>query len=88
MDDQANAALRANSQDRARLESHIENRLHRFRDVNWRKADTATRQPSPTVTRSTGDPVERIARLARLRDRGVLSSEELEAPKRELLERL
>jgi Short C-terminal domain len=42
---------------------------------------------APTVTRND-DPLATIKRLAELRDAGALTSDEFEAKKRELLDRL
>lgn len=58
-----------------------------LQEAHQRRAASFTQQP-PTPASSQPDPVEQLARLGELRDKGVVSSEEFEAKKAELLGRL
>ena len=51
------------------------------------EANERSRIPSSNVTSAGSDIPDQIRKLTKLRDAGILSSEELEAKKRELLDR-
>src|SRR5262245_9311711 len=51
-------------------------------------ASSATRRPSPLPAQSSPDIPDQIRKLAKLKDDGIISSEEFEAKKTELLRKL
>ena len=58
------------------------------RQAGWHADAMAERSPSAPATAATPDVADQIAKLATLRDQGALTSEEFEAKKTELLDRM
>ena len=58
------------------------------RQAGWHADAMAERNPSAPATAATPDVADQIAKLATLRDQGALTSEEFEAKKTELLDRM
>ena len=57
----------------------------RFKDAVMRLVLQPTPQASSSSDRSTSDPADQIRRLAELRDDGLITAEEFEAKKRQIL---
>lgn len=62
----------------------VSNNVSRRQAQRWAN-DQAQEQPQQPVAASTSDPYEELAKLSSLKDQGIISQEEFDAKKKQLL---